>query len=71
MSNEEMGTPSILYFNEIWHACRCHQKIKNAKKFFETPIICGVMFTFINAIFTHYASMNMLNFLLNSQFLSL
>ena len=58
-----------MHFNEIWHINRSHWKIKNAKQIFEK--LCGVMITLKNSVFTRYASMNMLKFLLNAQFLCL
>ena len=45
------------------------EKLRMQKKFWKTPVICGVMITLKNVIFTLYASMNMLKILLNSQFL--
>ena len=47
------------------------EKLRLQKNFFKTPIICGVMITLKNTIFTRYASMNMLRFLLNFESLSL
>ena len=64
-------TPSVLHFNEIWHTCRCHWKIKNAKKCLKNSHYLWSYDPFKNAIFTHHASMNMLKFLLNSSFLCL
>jgi len=64
-------TPSVLHFNEIWHTCRCHRKIRNAKIFLKNSHYLWSYDPFKNAIFTHHASMNMLKFLLNSSFLCL
>jgi len=43
------------------------EKLRMQKNVWKTPIyICGVMITLKSAIFAHYASMNMLTFLLTS-----
>ena len=47
------------------------EKLRMQKIFWKTSIICTVMVTLKNAIFTRYALMNMLKFLLNSQTLIL
>jgi len=66
MPNEQMGYTKFFYFNEIWHTCRCHWKIKNAKIFLKKS-----HYLWSYDRFTHYASIDMLKFLLDSQFLSL
>jgi len=62
--NSKWVTPSVLYSDEF-SALVDITKNEDCKKIFEKLVLFVELYHFKNVIFTHYASLNMLKFLLN------